>query len=241
MSNVIKLPVIAGVEITTDAEGRFNLNALHKASGLGANKAPAQWLRTKAAQDLIEALQEGDVQNCISASKGGNGPQGTFAHELISVSYAGWISPTFQLQVNQTFIDYRTGKLQQPAIPQTLPEALRLAAELAEANELMKPKVEALDRIATSDGGMCITNAAKDLQMRPKDLFLWMRANEWIYRRPGGKADVAYQRRLQTGVLEHKVTTVSRTDGSEKTVEQVLVTPKGLAVLAGKLNVPAAA
>lgn len=27
------LPVIAGVEITTDEHGRFNLNALHKASG----------------------------------------------------------------------------------------------------------------------------------------------------------------------------------------------------------------
>lgn len=27
------LPVIAGVEINTDTEGRFNLNALHKASG----------------------------------------------------------------------------------------------------------------------------------------------------------------------------------------------------------------
>jgi phage regulator Rha-like protein len=29
----------------------------------------------------------------------------------------------------------------------------------------LKPKAEALDRIATSDGGMCITNAAKDLQV----------------------------------------------------------------------------
>ncbi|UBX29978.1 DNA-binding protein [Arsenophonus apicola] len=26
-------PIIAGVEITTDSDGRFNLNALHKASG----------------------------------------------------------------------------------------------------------------------------------------------------------------------------------------------------------------
>ncbi len=51
MNNVTNknLPVIAGVEITTDSEGRFNLNALHKASGLGSNKAPAQWLRTKQA------------------------------------------------------------------------------------------------------------------------------------------------------------------------------------------------
>lgn len=44
-TNSTSLPVIAGVEITTDAEGRFNLNALHKASGLGSAKKPSNWLR----------------------------------------------------------------------------------------------------------------------------------------------------------------------------------------------------
>ncbi|MCI2283553.1 hypothetical protein L3081_09320 [Colwellia sp. MSW7] len=29
MSNIIKFPQIAGIEITTDEVGRFNLNALH--------------------------------------------------------------------------------------------------------------------------------------------------------------------------------------------------------------------
>lgn len=98
--------------------------------------------------------------------------------------------------------------------------------------EVLAPKAEALDRISTSDGGMCITNAAKDLQMRPKDLFVWLSSHQWIYRRVGGSGCVAYQDKLQAGHLEHKVTTVSRSDGSEKTVEQVLVTPKGLAKLA---------
>ena len=51
------LPVIAGVEITTDAEGRFNLNALHKASGEGESKKPSKWLRTQQAQDLISELE----------------------------------------------------------------------------------------------------------------------------------------------------------------------------------------
>ena len=36
---------------------------------------------------------------------------GTFAHELVAVEYAGWISPRFRIKVNQTFIDYRTGQL----------------------------------------------------------------------------------------------------------------------------------
>lgn len=39
-TNSNSLPVVAGVEITTDAEGRFNLNALHKASGESDHKKP---------------------------------------------------------------------------------------------------------------------------------------------------------------------------------------------------------
>lgn len=97
-------------------------------------------------------------------------------------------------------------------------------------------KVEALDRIATADGGMCITNAAKDLQVRPKDLFKWLSANRWIYRRTGSTTWTAYQERIQQGVLEHKVTTVERDDGSSKVVEQVLVTAKGLAKLAEQMR-----
>ena len=109
--------VIADVEITVDAEGRYNLNALHRAyeadKGVECpSKAPAQWMRTKQAQEYIKEIS--DMQICTSpvfASKGGVGIQGTFAHELVAVEYAGWISPAFRIKVNQTFLDYRAGKL----------------------------------------------------------------------------------------------------------------------------------
>ncbi|PHM54521.1 KilA-N domain-containing protein [Xenorhabdus sp. KK7.4] len=123
MNNVANknLPVIAGVEITTDSEGRFNLNALHKASGGDAHKKPSQWLRRNETQALIAELESNSLKNIQSVNlhparksinivNGGNN-QGTFAHELLAVEYAGWISPKFRLQVNQTFIDYRAGKL----------------------------------------------------------------------------------------------------------------------------------
>ena len=57
MSNVIQLPIIAGVEITVDAAGRFNLNALHRASGLGSHKRPSKWLCSEPTQELIRELQ----------------------------------------------------------------------------------------------------------------------------------------------------------------------------------------
>lgn len=96
----------------------------------------------------------------------------------------------------------------------------------------LAPKAEALDRISTADvGSLCITNAAKALQVPPKKLFSWMQEHQWIYRRAGNSGWIAYQHRIQCGWLEHKVTTVERSDGTEKVVEQVLVTPKGLAKL----------
>lgn len=94
------------------------------------------------------------------------------------------------------------------------------------------PKVEALDRIATSDGLMCITDAAKSLQVQPKRLFSWLQQHQWIYRRAGGSGFVGYQNRIQSGCLSHKVVTIDRSDGSTATKEQVLVTAKGLTKLA---------
>ncbi len=99
----------------------------------------------------------------------------------------------------------------------------------------LAPKAEALDRIATADGSMCITDAAKTLQVQPKAAFQFLRAHRWIYSRQGG-GDIAYQDKLASGLLEHKTTTIHRSDGSEKVTTQVRVTPKGLARLAKELQ-----
>lgn len=109
--------------------------------------------------------------------------------------------------------------------------------ELEGAVQALAPKAEALDRFATfAEGSMCITNAAKALQVQPKAFFRWLQEHQWIYRRTGGSGWLAYQARIQVGYLDHKVTTVERSDGTQKVVEQVLVTAKGLAKLSGQLN-----
>lgn len=108
--------------------------------------------------------------------------------------------------------------------------------ELESRLELVAPKAKAFDRIALSDGAMCVTDAAKHLQVPPKKLFLWLQEHQWIYRRAGGSAFIGYQSRVQVGYLEHKVATVERADGSDKTVERVLITAKGLAKLAELLS-----
>lgn len=91
---------------------------------------------------------------------------------------------------------------------------------------------EALDRIARADGSLSITEAAKNLGVRPKDLFDWLKNNGWTYKRPGSAGWLGYQTKCNQGLLEHKSTTVLRGDGTEKITEQVRVTAKGLTTLA---------
>ena len=129
-------------------------------------------------------------------------------------------------------------QVSQPAIPQTLPEALRLAADLAEqkakadaALAIAAPKAEALDRIAKTDASLCITDAAKTLQVQPRPLTQLLNEHHWVYRRPMGSGWLAYQDRIQQGLLEHKITTGERSDGHEWTNTQVRVTAKGLTKL----------
>lgn len=96
----------------------------------------------------------------------------------------------------------------------------------------MLPKVEAHDRIAEAYGSLCITDAAKTLQVPPKALFRWLRENLWIYRRPGMDHDVAYQTHIATGRLIHKVEVFQKSDGTDGSRTQVRVTPNGMTVLA---------
>lgn len=128
-------------------------------------------------------------------------------------------------------------------IPQSLPEALRLAADLAEqkaqavaALAVAAPKAEALDRMAGADGSLCITDAAKVLKVRPKDLFQWLHANHWIFRRPGSGVWVGYADKVQVGLLEMIYTTVKGSDDQDRTVERVKVTPRGMTKLAQVLD-----
>lgn len=129
------------------------------------------------------------------------------------------------------------------SIPQNLPEALRLAADLAEQNgklaerlKIAAPKVAALDRIATmTHGSMNLTMTAKHLQVNPKALITWLSANRWIYRRPGSAVWAGYQSKMPH-YIEHKVTTFDRGDGTEKICAQVLITAAGIAKLAQEFN-----
>lgn len=120
--------------------------------------------------------------------------------------------------------------------------AARAWADEREKNMLLEnkvsvqaPKVEALNRIAVAEGSMNATAAAKHLQIRPKDLFALLIREKWYYRRVGNKGYLGYQNRIQQGLIEHKVTTISIA-GVDRVYEQPRLTPKGLIKLADIIN-----
>jgi anti-repressor protein len=236
-----RMPVIAGVEITTDLEGRFNLNALHRASGLGDDKKPSQWLRRSSTKALIDELRVNlhPEQNVITSVNGGQNP-GTFAHELLAVEYAGWISPAFRLKVNQTFIDYRTGKL---SMDRTIPSAKELALMVIQAEEEKErlvsqvnqlenqmfedaPKVEFHDKVAIAHGAMSIAQAAKILGTGRNRLLQFLRQIAWVTR-----YNEPYQEKIETGYLDVKLGSWDHPDHGVQQSVTTLVTGKGLTKL----------
>ena len=124
-----------------------------------------------------------------------------------------------------------------PVIPQTLPDALRLAADLAEGKEraesalaIAAPKAEALDRLTDATGNLTPRDAAKAIQVKPGELLTYMRNHGWLYR--AGERLRAYQPKIDSGMLVHKVTALPRDGAVDKLIDQVMVTPRGLAKLA---------
>ncbi|WP_371767521.1 phage antirepressor KilAC domain-containing protein [Massilia sp.] len=115
-------------------------------------------------------------------------------------------------------------------------EKQQLTNQVAE----LAPAAAGLELIAGADGTMCITDAAKTLQMQPYKLRDALLEMKWMYRRQGKGGYVAYQPTIHSGYLVHKVANYQDPEtGEQKSNAQVLVTRKGLAKLAKLLSLPA--
>ena len=104
----------------------------------------------------------------------------------------------------------------QPRVPQTMPEALRLAAEAIEQRDRLAlenkakdealaeaaPKVEALNRILAARHTLTMTEVAKVLQIKMDELTGRMHSKRWIYRINGSW--VGYDYHIKNGDLAYK-------------------------------------
>ena len=139
-------------------------------------------------------------------------------------------------QARQYFINCEKRLSGSPQIPQTLPEALRLAADLAEQVHQLQPKAAALDLISEKNGDLCLSDAAKTLGIRPKDLINWLQAHRWIFKHEHNQPWKGYQPKINSGHLRHVEHEYTSSNGQMKLTTQVRVTAKGLTHLAQQLT-----
>ena len=241
------------IEINTNDAGIKTINARNLQPTLGVGKVSAAWI-----QDRIEQYGFRQGQDFEVFSETGNNPQGGRPSKdyAITLDMAKELSMVERnekgKQARQYFIECeRIAKetsnrdpmqvLSDPAAMRGLllvytEKVLSLESKVHE----LTPKATALDRIATADGSLCLTDAAKELQIRPKDFIAWMACNHWIYKRAGSANWIGYQDRMQCGLLEHKANIIIDASGGERVRDQVRVTAKGLARLAETIQKEAA-
>lgn len=117
------------------------------------------------------------------------------------------------------------------AIPQTLPEALRLAADLAEKNQQLleqakidTPKAEWCDRVTAANEHMTITQAAKTLNYPPRKFKDYLRQIGFIY----ANSDTPMQEHIKAGRAVLRYAHYTTSDGNPVEKPYTHITSKGL-------------
>lgn len=127
---------------------------------------------------------------------------------------------------------------QAPAIPQTLAEALRLAADQADKIEQQQlqlqaqaPKVLFTNAVETSKQSILIGELAKiicqnGIEIGEKRLFNWLRTNNYLCSF-GERRNQPMQKYIEQGLFEIKKTTITKPNGDILVSNTTKVTGKG--------------
>ncbi len=100
----------------------------------------------------------------------------------------------------------------------------------------LTPKAEALEDLKRSDGLFGLIEAAKMLEVRPKDLTDYLRKHDWMYRRAPREPLLPYKDKIKKGFMDCPVITIQRPDGTEKILPSTKITPRGLACLREQIH-----
>ena len=234
--------------VTINKRGTAVASSLAIAEGVGNPHASVIKLIRQNIEDLQEFGMVGfEIQPKNKGVRGGsdteyallNEPQATL---LLTYMRNNDVVRAFKKRLVKAFYELRSlNQPQHPDLSAVLSDPQHLRGLLSDYTEKVieleqkvaeqAPKIKAYEHLIRADGTMCITDAAKALEVRPKDLFAYMLQNSWVYRRQGGGNLIPYQDKIQRGLLDCSTTTVYRSDGTEKITTQTRVTPKGLALL----------
>lgn len=116
-------------------------------------------------------------------------------------------------------------------------QLLEMNEEKDEQIAKLTPKAEALDRLETSEGSVGPRLASKMLGIPEKKFTAWLQANRWAFRQNGIGPLQAYVDKRERGYLDHRPHTFrDQVSGEDRTVPQLMITPKGLKRLAELLS-----
>lgn len=143
------------------------------------------------------------------------------------------LSPEFTAAVVDRWQELEEG--QGMSVPRSLPEALRLAADLAEQKEQLKiqlaaaaPKVEFVDRYCSAKGSMSFRQVAKLLNAKETEFRLFLIEHNILYRLGGVLTPMAPH--IAAGRFEVKTGTSATNNHA---FSQARFTPKGIRWVGG--------
>ncbi|WP_375673862.1 Rha family transcriptional regulator [Bartonella sp. TS82HLJMH] len=100
----------------------------------------------------------------------------------------------------------------------------------------LKPKAMALESLQRHDGLFGLTEAAKILEMQPKQFILFLQKKGWVYRRAAGGNLLPYQDKIQKKLMDCPTITLQTASGIEKVIPCAKITAKGIGVLSQELK-----
>ncbi len=228
--------------VKDDGTGKIYVSVNHICNGLGID---SENQRAKLREHLT--ISKGTM---ILGVPSNGGKQNAFVIELefLTLWLAG-INPAkvnpevrdklikYQLKAKDVLAAAFLGQTQpQFNIPQTLPEALRFAADLAEENAKLLPKANSFDSFMNSEGNLTVEETAKTLNIKGigrNNLFKILTIEKILFRKSGDYE--AYQNYVDSGYFVHKQNPIKKGDVIEQRT-QVFVTPKGLDWLSKKMK-----
>lgn len=142
-----------------------------------------------------------------------------------------------RIKINRRWLELEQ-QASAPVIPQTLSEALRLAADQADCIEQqqarlaqVEPKAAALDVIDSSQGSHGVRETAKTLGIAQNRFVSWCINHNWMYRDTKNKLQ-PFSIRIQQNYMEQRTVTFEDSIGMSRATTQPMFTAKGLAHLA---------
>ena len=127
--------VINKTEITTDNEGRYSLNDLHKAAGGLNSQKPSLFYRSSSFNSVVEVLTAQNRAFTPIVKKQGRYNGGTWVCKELVYKYAMWVSAQFEVNVIQTF-DSIVRSVNAPLVMEALNElTLKIESDSAIASK----------------------------------------------------------------------------------------------------------